>query len=255
MIFEIQIMGLKCYILDNERHLGTSSHGPTKRMYSSGSLGRIVHPMDIDGVQEFTIDKTIRKKCTLKANKYFVKKVRDDDGDYIFFASTDKTFPMLPEEAQTEFIKYTTQIGYSYCEVGQIHKVSVNEGTMKALECGIATILSTLCMIDPTLITVSDANMGIAYLDNRGDKGIKTKVKQCCSSFIALTNTADPKAGAYAYFSAARNSGYNEFLIQNQGDKKYETMTIEDARKAYNPEVGKIEGYENVWNFCKTNVR
>ena len=188
---------------------------------------------------------------------YYLKKDRTTDEDLLtgetivtgdFFASLDQSFVRIPGNTMNE--RYPDQIGYITCEQGWIVDVHVNEKPINARNCGISTVFTTLCMIDPELSKVTDSRL---QKEITNVKVVET-IKKGCSNFVGLRMRADPLTGAYAYFSAARNNGYNKFLIRTDSRKnKYKWMDVADAREWYDKDTGNIdnmEGYDKNWWFC-----
>ena len=218
-----------------------------------------VKPMTDGDIDEFPIQKEKYNSCGLQAEKYYVKKEEPDVKKGIintnFFASTDKEF--IREANFPLKVAYKNQIGYADCVRGFIEQIWVNDKPDNARGCGISTILTRLCMVDQKL-TASwpTQNKG---LERIWDKNVRQRVLQSCKNFIALKMSAKPLTGAYAYFSAAKKSGFTIFMIQDvAGNKKYVKLNIEDAEKSYNAKDGTIKlkqrtikGKTQFWYFCK----
>ena len=133
-----------------------------------------------------------------------------------------------------------------------ILKVSGGRDPINARNCGLATVLTTLCMIDPELNVMDSTEINQRFSE---DQVLETTVKTACHRFIGLTMAADPMSGAFAYFSAALNTNYDKFLIRTdcEQDNHYTWMDTKTARNQYDVNTGKIggiRGYMKQWFFC-----
>ena len=129
-----------------------------------------------------------------------------------------------------------------------------------ARQCGIATVLTELCLLDPDIYEKGEKNRAYRLLRNHD------VTTMSCGQAVSLQMGADPKSGAYAYFSAASRTGYNK-LVVNWPNSDYAQIAIYDtdhAKQAYNVETGIIEpcvicqntdipceAFQAKWIFCK----
>lgn len=227
--------------------------------------------MDMLDIQDIPLDTTTRKKCKLTIDKFYIKKENNpfspgkDDNPY-FFASTNRQFEKTGNPACEELFKddlhcdyYKNQLGYIECKEGYISYVYVtwDEDTIDARGCGISTILTTLCMIDPTLNLLPESKIKEQFIHKySNDPTIANSVRKGCKRFIGLTMAADPLTGAYAYFNAALDNNkikYNKMLFKNNLGK-YKWIKTEKAKECYDEKTGKIgdtEGKRKQWWFCE----
>ena len=104
--------------------------------------------------------------------------------------------------------------------------------------------------------------------------GYTDKIKENCKQFVGLVNAADPKSGAFAYFSAAIRENYGDMMVQQRQRKRqndgharrpklqdFSIYETQNAKKYYNPDTGMIgkcgcndyvcDAHNAVWFFCK----
>ena len=221
---------------------------------------------DISQSKKIVKDKD--KRCNLEANKFKVIKVKEDD-QINFYAVTGDTFVKLPSD------DYENQIGSAECKVGWIESVFVEP---KARNCGLASILTQLCMIDPGLTKNRKEDKHLVYEHlkrglsrNDGDvQGVEKHLRSHCHGLIGLLMEATPLEGAYAYFSAAERLKYQYMVVHFYDQKIYQCggrfkfYEVERAKNLYNSNTGRIEddetdpegsGYEAKWYFCRALVR
>ena len=161
-------------------------------------------------------------------------------------------------------------IGSSTCSVGYVRDVIVEE---MARNCGISTILTTLCFIDQDLNGL-EGNLapGLVH-ENRGldeiQKASQDKydwITQNCRSLWSLFAIPSPKYGGFGYFSAAMKSGFDQMLIKTSRTL-YSCMEIhgpdstEKWSGMYSAETGIIEdpsgdirAYSTYWFFCNSKA-
>ena len=212
--------------------------------------------MKPEEIATFPILKKRRDKCHLKKryNEYYVQKevagdIRYHTGDRryrttntYFWATLSKTF--IPDKPKhlSPTRAYLDQVGYIQCVRGEIHQIWVNEKPINARDCGIATVLTRLCMVDPDLTKVRGSrNFGIDLID---DEKTRTWMLTGAEYFIALQMSANPVKGAYAYFSAAKKSGLTIFMTKGSRSCLGVDYLIADtkmAEKAFNKNTGEID--------------
>ena len=250
-----------------------------------------VDPMGAGDIREFHVDSSKKETCQLRQDNYYVKKdychdhpvsespsmqpcdCKGNDCDVFFYASIDNKFEMLQEKGKwkmesygkwekedatlvTERHRYRNDIGYIKCHKGFIDLVAVNDDKdcmwIPARNCGIAPILTSLCMVDPELDMLPDSGLEQYFVGKYGTELI-SDIKIRCRRFVGLIMDADPLKGAYAYFSAALKSGYKKILIGDNYNEPKEWMSIKNAKEAYDSKTGKIGeivGKNKIWWFC-----
>ena len=167
-----------------------------------------------DEIQEFVITKVKRPNCRLilgsaSRTTYKVMKKQEIKLGSIytnFFAVHSSHFTPNPdpEDFQIPQSRYIHQAGYAQCHHGWINKVETNErsnGLPFARECGIGTVLTELCLIDPDVKRNVEGNAARERII--GNPVASYLVKNHCKQLVGLQMSADPAEGAYAYFSAA----------------------------------------------------
>ena len=104
------------------------------------------------------------RRCTLEADTYKIRKVKKSDRDFRFYVipgdlpeltDTDGNAVNDDQISQAIFESRMDRIAKAKCEIGWISLIEVKK---RARNCGIATILTQLCMIDPFLTQNSDQN-------------------------------------------------------------------------------------------------
>lgn len=220
------------------------------------SLFRSSHPtqpMTEGSIQEFEIDKNKKTNCHLELDTYRVMKIREQFRNVIetnFYAITDEEFVRARPDldiltTKVKRQRYFSQIGFATCKPGLIHRVEVNDAPLNARRCGIATVLTELCLIDPEFYPINDKNWAIKNL--RQDARIKNHVETHCSKLIALEMSAKPLDGAFAYFSAALRLGYDKLIIHEYDlveeeciDDGFQFWDVVEAKNNYDTNTGHI---------------
>ena len=163
-------------------------------------------------------------------------------------------------------------LGSCTCHHGYMELVDINKGdfgSLNARSCGISTVLAELCFLDPNINFVN--RPGKKNTDQMYHKMLKKypdelqDVEENCKNLIALTMTANPLTGAYGYFSAAKRTGYRQFLVESEAETHLHRYWTEDAETRYDSATGNIRldehcegcagntcrGYGQKWYFCK----
>ena len=152
-----------------------------------------------------------KKNCKLTQPNYFVLK-KQLGHSTVFYATTEDTFT---SSGSTSIDKtYKNQIAYGWCTKGWVKKIEVNAEPINARECGISTILTQLCMVDPEIGDIGEGNEALDLL--KSYKAEKSAFLTTCLYTVGLKMAANPKTGAYAYFSAALKTGYTKMQIQHK---------------------------------------
>ena len=164
-------------------------------------------------------------------------------------------------------------LGSVSCHDGYMELMHLNDGmfglSINARGCGISTVLAELCFLDPNINFVNHPTK-----KNNKQKSIRMLQKypnelndviENCKNLIALTMTASPFTGAYGYFSAAKRTGYRQFLVESEAESHMHRYWTEDAESRYDSATGNIRldehcegcagntcrGYGQKWYFCK----
>ena len=223
--------------------------------------------MNVNEIQMIMVDPT-KTNCKLGLGRFWVRKEFDNEryrrleDTMFYFTSTiprfvrnsadviNKGFPWMNQ--------FRNQLGYIMCRRGYIDSVHVfgpeNGLVMNARNCGMGTALTSLCLIDPDL----DAPPTQAILEYfKGHKRTLKAITRGCRKFVGLQMKADPLSGAYAYFNAALDNGYNKMVIlTDKGtfeDKRFRWYDTEKAKECYDDKTGKIgidNSFSKNWWFC-----
>ena len=227
-------------------------------------------PMRNTEIKEFEITRAKRPNCrlipgTASATTYKVLKKQDTKAGKLytyFFAVHSSHFITNPnpKESKTPETQYLHQAGYAHCHHGWINTVAINtrnNGLPFARECGIGSILTALCFLDPDVNKNVDGNA--ARQKALGNPVASKLVEKDCKELVGLQMNAEPKDGANAYFSAAKRTGYNKLMILDLGLRMavYDTAI---AKKQYQPKTGLIKpccntpfeciAFDGLWYFC-----
>ena len=215
------------------------------------------NPMANQDIEIFHINKATHMGCPLPENMYHVKKVLDPAADSVLFT------------ASVGWISGENKmVATSSCSPGWIGSVDVEPF---ARGCGISTVLTELCMIDPAINRLEHAknsvsNKALSMLVNYPVDA--SYVKYYCKKFIGMIMTARQASGPHAYFNAALRHGYNRMLILSGYQLHY--LWVQDAKRLYQsdpnsqwygwignecqgcPHCGNcIETFKKEWFFCK----
>ena len=230
---------------------------PTRHMY--------------DGeVQMFDIDRVRSSRCRLLQNSYEIRKTQNKtlsgEGTTIeglFTANTvDANWPKI-------------EVGTAYCRPGWIDKVDVKE---IAQGCGIGTVLTELCLIDPAFKYLSRLPK---FVKNKSILNLQAypvqldHVKTYCRGLMGMLMGAESfgsRGAANAYFNAALRQGYNLLLIHDDVEKNFHYLNVQDAKRLYQNDYSRgwpgwignqyekcnckancdeFEAWGKDWYFCK----
>lgn len=212
-------------------------------------------------------------ECTLSPAKYYVKKKyylnSHKEDEFLFAAASYESFtpgispePPFPTKPRDE-----NNIAGLRCNRGFIEYVYVREGSRS---CGIAKVLSTLCMLEPQL---HSARQHISNLFVTKENKVLTQLKrydrevalfQRCDKLIGLQNMPEETAVSFAYLSAAHLAGYKYLVVhrfdrlKDDCDGDFLKFKVNDIRrnKWLDEETGLISdiegtGYSSYWYFCR----
>ena len=193
------------------------------------------------------------------------------DGTY-FYAITGLQFKELPDTPENFYSKneYENQVGYAWCRHGWIQYIGVNPN---ARGCGLGTLLSELCMIDPDLNANRHGNLVFQWLRRGGQSDEKQQAlehlqSRCHGGVIGARNVAMSAQGRLQvgmYFSAAMEMGYQYMVVQiynkdiNQCGPNVLFYNVKVAKQIFNANTGNIgdvegSGYDARWYFCREHV-
>ena len=164
------------------------------------------------------------------------------------------------------------KIATAKCEIGWIRLIDVKK---RACNCGIATILTQLCMIDPFLTQNSDRNkvnidMGlVGGMTTDESRQMQERLSSTCNGgLIGLKMAARPKAGGFAYISAANTMRFNYMIIRfhrkenkddpdNPCDETFKNYDVNDGKRLFDGDSGLFDeeqgsGFNARWYFCSS---
>ena len=173
-----------------------------------------------------------KQQCRLTEKDFIVLKVLSQ-GYFYFYAVSGASngFQEVHSRIPQKYAqKFEHQLAYIACTRGWIHqltvfeKISGAEGRREdARGCGVGTILTELCLMDPEINTLKEGSKAIRVLA----EGVKDLVQQNCYKLVGLTMAAYPSSAAHVYFSAAINMGYDKLIVDFSGfDAKSGGRTI-----------------------------
>ena len=221
--------------------------------------------------QKFRINKVSHPGCKLAANAYNVFKDRYDSDDIWYTAHLgNRLRPNNDPEMEHD------ELGYANCSPGWIEMVEIHddEGPTNARKCGISTVLTELCFIDPEINYLYHPRRKV---ESNAIKKLKpypdelSQIKDNCKHLVGLRMAATNKEGAYAYFSAAERMNYDMIVVQIKEGKEthFHKFFTKDAKSQYDKNTGHIDmrgefchkscqgtmckAYEQIWYFCKQN--
>ena len=170
------------------------------------------------------------------------------------------------------------QIAVIRCSHGFIDDLMVFEEslgdvqpTVDARRCGIGTVLTELCLIDPDVNIPNPGNMALDILStNPHAKHEFEMVNNKCQKLVGLmmaaevTNAEFPHAGGRTYFTAAINMRYRMLVIDSTfySDESRNALSVYDVKTAkenYDIRTGNInpccnhgicDAHQSYWLFC-----
>ena len=248
-----------------------------------------LEPMTTGDTETFYIDSTkktadVGRRCLVNANTYKVRKTKQNGNQLKFMAILgnlpalkDSAGKPVPDESITDAFYLSNQIAEAYCKIGYIRFVHVEP---HARNCGLAKVLTELCLIDPDVNRNTDENWVISQLKavkNDQSSHLQELMKnRCVGGLVGLVMSSDPLEGGFAYLSAAKNMLYSHMLVQfyhaenfaprenphepGPCEQKFGTYETSVAQGLYNGDTGRIEdevigaegsGEGARWYFCK----
>ena len=250
-----QISGNETIDTGNAPFLRRSSEHPTRPMIGGNA-----------NYQKFRINKVTHPDCRLTQNTYNVFKDQDNENEEIWFTVQLGNRIRKSDNPEMEY----DELGFINCSPGWVEMVEIHDDEpLNARGCGISTVLTELCFIDPQLNYLYHPRTG---KESNAIKELKEFPDQLrdvvnnCEKVVALRMAATPPKGAYAYFSAAKRWQYNQMLVQTK-DGHFHKFWTKDASKKYDKTTGNIglgeescnegcegkvcKAYEQLWYFCK----
>ena len=211
----------------------------------------LVRWMNLDEIQSFDIEQYGRSNCHFNQSRFYVKKQKEADGEWIrkrnFYASLDEQFEIQDNNSLKS--RFKNQLGYISCTLGFIYQVSVNDSPDCAHE--MSTLLTSLCLIDPELSYNDNLNYALNKLES--DDAMEFAADHC-SRFVGVNMSEKKKKKGTAYISAAVGSGYTKILIKGEKDEGYVLIDLNIAEREYNITTGSFKNIDPSWNqwvFCK----
>ena len=241
------------------------------------------HPTkEIKDGEHFTFRRNDNPHCTLTSLYFTVIKTErrftSSDLHFTFYAITGEATPN-----QTEFTelanptlkrRYVNQIAVIECTHGWIDNLdvfdrSLNPGgaTESPKRCGIGTVLTELCLIDPDINSGKEGNLAREILSEFPE--FADRVKRNCHFMVGLGMAAQPYEGANVYFNAAINMVYGLLLIETSTTENpidysdpnaIRIFPTQKAKDDYDPNTGHIvpcadcdgmcEAWGRRWFFC-----
>ena len=245
--------------------------------------------MDTDEVAIF--QRKDDDNCNLRGLYFTVVKKKAEDDDIIFYAiagiptsSGGILDDMFDEpDGGNETYRFENQIAVIFCSHGWIDALHVFDQSFRKegpfenpRRCGIGTVLSELCLIDPEIYNPRDPNMARSYL-----KKYPIKLEDChklvgltmlTKSRASLTDTSVlvPAAG-HTYLTAALSTKYEKLVIAPSTDSSSDSSNgspstnpfwiydIQVAKDNYDSRTGHIDeccgnercdAYGQHWFFC-----
>ena len=220
----------------------------------------------------FAVSKLNHPNCRLATGlvtTYRVMKILSHDRSSFQFVAIHGTAhftksPRIPENifgrqfsGQTFLKDYIGQIAVALCRQGKIDFVKVGDKrNHNARQCGIATVLSELCLLDPEIHERGERNAAYKMLQKN-----KNQLEVNCIQLVGLQMSARPLTGAHAYFSAAINTGFNKLIVIWWGFRRQSIYDTVVAKQHYDGNTGYIEpccqneyrcfAEDAFWIFCK----
>jgi hypothetical protein len=216
----------------------------------------------------FQVTKSKRKECGLFSGNtntvttYKVLKIENEFGEeytnyYGVPGDTDFTRTQDPEAEEFHIQKrYEDQIAFAVCQPGWIEKVWVNSGEededtdvrINARKCGVASVLTELCLRDPKVNKLSESSKAFENLMEEEREDIEDKIniiKHDCKHFVGMEMSAKPIVAAIGYLNAAIRSEYFQMAVQERFHETKEVLSFnfyntKIAKENFNPETGTI---------------
>ena len=212
-----------------------------------------------------------KPRCYLQQKEYVVRKTQENKNksegimvEGMFVASINSE--------NGEII----QVATASCLPGWIDNIEVEDD---ARGCGIGTVLTELCLIDPYfkfLYPFSGfvTNKAILFLNDYPVQldHVETYCRRGLMGMLMTAESHKDLGVANAYFNAALKQGYNRMLIFEHDEQEFHYLWVRDAKRLYQTDFtqgGKpgwignkneqchcndcdlFEAYDRTWFFCK----
>ena len=207
--------------------------------------------------------RNVDPRCTMTSLHFTViKEETREEGTndlyFMFYAIAGEHNDGLTILPQTDLPleKYVNQIGVNRCTHGWIDELkvfeeSLNPGgpTENPLSCGIGTILTELCLIDPGIYNRKQGNLALGILQGFSDF---QRVRLYCYKIVGLGMASNPKNRAHVYFTAAINMKYRLLLIESSSGtgSSLKIFRTQIAKNNYDGVTGSILPCEDCSDVC-----
>ena len=217
-----------------------------------------------------------------------LKKENELEGRYtIFYAVAAPAFKKAIRKEHDIENTYENQIAYAQCQPGWIEQIWVNDGEtedtepINARRCGVASVLTQLCLLDPEIVKLGKSNKALQKLEKH-ETVLDAIQSHCKEAFVGMIMSANPRDAAYAYFSAALREKYELMMVAERYRDEYHGFPLrwklpesnfnyydtKVAKEKYDPRKGRIgtcdcnafgaiqqntecHAFEGFWFFCK----
>ena len=232
-------------------------------------------PMEDDEYKVF--QRKIRPECTLSSLYFTVLKEQEFDTIRNIFYSRFYALAGNIAEEEVDFVethssdyrrKYQRQIAFIECRHGWIDYLTTfkyMQGTtgpiVNAQNCGIGTVLTELCLIDPDLNVRRHGNEARNLLNGYNEFDM---IENYCDELMGLSMEVDDMPTAHTYFTAAINMGYMIMMIddsdeESQYQNPLKIYATRVAKHNFDTTTGDIlpccdnplcNAYTQTWFFC-----
>ena len=233
--------------------------GTNHSFHSKGPIG-----FGPENAVTFAINKLKNPSCQLTTGfvtTYRVMKMRSHDRSSLRFYAIHGTnhFTLNPaageDPAQSQIDDYIGQIAGAFCRHGHIDLIKVSKKrNHNARRCGIATVLTELCLLDPEVYELGEGNSAYRVLQ-------KHQRESNCKQVVGMQMGANPLKGAHAYFTAAINTGFQKLIVVWWSFQRIAIYDTVIAKQNYDGNKGVIEpccnnefrclAQDAHWIFCK----
>ena len=226
-------------------------------------MGQRRRPLSMTGqiesgsIKQFLFD-PYYKHCKLQSFRgFFIKKFTIEEGKsydgqagemerFVFFAaSMSQSFLHKGEEKDVDDMLTGKWLGTATCTEGSIDKVHIADkgqsGLLTAHGCGIATVLTYLCLVDKDVEGDGIGHSIDTIILNSHPKlrSITEMATKHCTKFIQLKIEidTDDEADAKAFIYAAADAGYNKIAMYHMSKYQESTFDTDGALK----EIDKLQ--------------
>ena len=252
-------------------------------------------PMKIgkQNIQTFKVTRSTRPNCPLlkkrkldevdSSTTYSVLKEKHKDKGgkthFYFFAVHGSDFVLndkITEEDKksnpgiVRTHRFLKQVGFIDCPKGQVFRLDVNKEPTDGRRCGIGTVLSQLCLIDPEIYEPGKQNDATKILlDDMLHESPDAKVADWlmwkCERLVAIHVQTIPRGAGKTYLQAGLKTGFETVaIIWKAVPKKISIYKTKLALENFKPQTGSIgpcEGHKEEcnafnqkWIFCRLPI-